>query len=65
MGLKAVHTAGLDIATVSVAFATEVSPFATKTSSAVANLRPFFSLNEWRNKNLKTLFPTVVKIWKM
>ena len=35
--------AGLDIATVLVAFATKFSPFATENSSAVATLQPVFT----------------------
>ena len=38
-----VMCAGLDIATVLVAFATKFSPFATENSSAVATLRPVFT----------------------
>ena len=37
------NNAGLDIATVLVAFATKFSPFATENSSAVATLRPVFT----------------------
>ena len=35
--------AGLDIATILVAFATKFSPFATENSSAVATLQPVFA----------------------
>ena len=34
---------GLEIATVSVAFATKFSPFTTETSSEVTTLRPVFT----------------------
>lgn len=55
---------GLDIASVSVAFATKFFPFATKTSSAVTTFWPVFTQINKEMNICKFCFLLVVKIWK-